>query len=175
MGGFRISTVEVTLVRSMLAYPTCRVCSLQPRALRTAPRASPPVADQPFQQLDFLYTPSRDVAADLAYFTEVLGARVVFAVEAMGTRVAAMELSKGSPLVLLADHLEGERPVMVYRVADLGAALADLEARGFRRERTFEIPHGPCCSFRTPGGHRVALYQLTRPEVASHFDGRRDF
>lgn len=80
-----------------------------------------------------------------------------------------------STLVLLADHLEGERPVMVYRVADLGAALADLEARGFRRERTFEIPHGPCCSFRTPGGHRIALYQLTRPEVASHFDGRRDF
>jgi len=38
-----------------------------------------------------------------------------------------------------------------------------------------EIPQGPCCSLRTPGGHRIALYQLTRPEVASHFDGRRDF
>jgi hypothetical protein len=38
-----------------------------------------------------------------------------------------------------------------------------------------EIPQGPCCSFRTPGGHRIALYQLTRAEVAPHFDGRRDF
>jgi hypothetical protein len=25
------------------------------------------------------------------------------------------------------------------------------------------------------GGHRFALYQLTRPEVAAHFEGRRDF
>jgi hypothetical protein len=38
-----------------------------------------------------------------------------------------------------------------------------------------EIPQGPVCSFRTPGGHRVALYQLTRPEVGRHFEGRRDF
>jgi hypothetical protein len=129
----------------------------------------------PFQRLDFVYTPSRDVAADLAYFTEVLGGRPVFAVEAMGTRVAAVELTEGPPLLLLADHVEGDRPILVYRVADLDAALADLEARGWRRQHTFEIPHGPCCSFRSPGGHRVALYQLTRPQVAAHFDGRRDF
>jgi hypothetical protein len=38
-----------------------------------------------------------------------------------------------------------------------------------------EIPQGPCCSLRTPGGHRIALYDLTRPVVASHFDGLRDF
>ena len=129
----------------------------------------------PFEQLDFLYVPSRDVAADLAWFAGDLGGQVVFAVEAMGTRVAAVRLTEHPPLVLLAGHLEGERPVLVYRVADLGAALADLEARGWQRQRTLEIPHGPCCSFRAPGGHRVALYQLTRPEVAAHFDGRRDF
>jgi hypothetical protein len=135
------------------------------------------VAEQtaPFQQLDFLYTPSRDVAADLAYLSEVLGGRVVFAIEAMGTRVAAIQLTEGQPLLLLADHLEGERPILVYRVADLPIAMADLEGRGWERQRTLEIPHGPCCSFRTPGGHRVALYQLTRPEVATHFTGRRDF
>jgi hypothetical protein len=129
----------------------------------------------PFQQLDFLYTPSRDVAADLAYFTDVLGGRVVFAVEAMGTRVAAVELAEGPPLVLLADHVEGERPILVYRVGDLQAELARLEARGWQREHAIEIPHGPCSSFRTPGGHRIAVYQLTRPEAAAHFDGRRDF
>jgi catechol 2,3-dioxygenase-like lactoylglutathione lyase family enzyme len=135
------------------------------------------VTDQPapFEQLDYLYTPSRDVAADLAYFTKVLGGQVVFAVEAMGTRVAAIELTKGPPLVLLADHLEGERPVLVYRVADLDAAIARLETRGWERQPRFEIPHGPCCSFRTPDGHRIALYQLTRPEVVAHFNGRRDF
>jgi hypothetical protein len=133
----------------------------------------PPPA--PFLQLDFLYMPSADVAADVGYFTEVLGGRLAFAVEAMGTRVAGIELSLGSPLVMFADHVEGERPIFVYRVASLPAALAELEARGWRRERTFEIPHGPCCSFVTPGGHRIALYELTRPEAAGHFDGRRDF
>ncbi|HEX8863207.1 MAG TPA: hypothetical protein VGC06_29770 [Actinomycetes bacterium] len=136
------------------------------------------MADQtepPFQQLDFLYTPSRDVAADLAYLVQVMGARVVFAIEAMGTRVAAVELGNGPPLLLLADHLQGERPVLVYRVTDLGSALAGLRARGWEPQDTFEIPHGPCCSFRTPGGHRIAVYQLTRPEVMAHFAGRRDF
>ena len=129
----------------------------------------------PFHQLDFLYTPSRDVATDLVYFTEVLGGLVVFAVEAMGTRVAAVQFTTGPPLVLLADHVEGEHPILVYRVADLGAALAGLEARGWQRQRTLEIPQGPCCSFQTPGGHRIALYELTRPEVVAHFNGRRDF
>jgi hypothetical protein len=127
------------------------------------------------ERLDFLYMPSRDVAADLGYFTEVLGGRVVFAIQAMGTRVAAVRITRQPPLVLLADHLEGERPILVYQVPDLEAAMADLEARGWQRQHTLEIPHGPCCSFQTPGGHRVALYQLTRPEVAAHFEGRRDF
>jgi hypothetical protein len=131
--------------------------------------------DGALSSLDFLYTPSRDVAADRDYFTEVLGGRLVFAVEAIGTRVAAIELARGSPLVLLTDHLGGERPVLVYRVADLEVALAVLESRGWGRTRSFEIPHGPCCSFTGPGGHRIALYQLTRPEAARHFDGRRDF
>ena len=129
----------------------------------------------PFEQLDFLYTPSRDVPADLAYFTEVLGGRVVFAIDAMGTKVAAVELTSGPPTVLLTDHVEGDRAILVYRVADLKATLAEMEAAGWVREHSFDIPHGPCCSFTTPGGHRVALYQLTRPEVADHFDGRRDF
>ena len=127
----------------------------------------------PFEQLDFLYTPSRDVAADVAYFTDVFGGRVVFAIEAMGTRVAAIELTSGPPTVLLTDHVVGDRAILVFRVADLDATLAEQEAAGWVREHTFDIPHGPCCSFVTPGGHRG--YQLTRPEAAGHFDGRRDF
>ena len=55
-----------------------------------------------FEQLDYVYMPSRDVAADMAYFTDVLGGRLVFAVEGMGTRVAMVELTEGPPRVLLA-------------------------------------------------------------------------
>jgi hypothetical protein len=115
------------------------------------------------------------VAADRASFTDVLGGRVIFAVQVMGTRVAAIQLTEGPPLVLLAEHLEGDRPILVYRVADLGTAMAELEARGWQRQQVLEIPQGPCCSFRTSGGHRIAVYQLTRPEVAAHLEGRRDF
>ncbi len=129
----------------------------------------------PFGQLDFLYTPSDDVPADTAYFSEVLDGRVLFAIESDGVRVAAVALSDRPPLVLLTDHLEGRETIFLFRVDDLDGALDAMERRGWARERTFEIPHGPCCSFTTPGGQRIALYQLTRPEAARHFDGRRDF
>jgi hypothetical protein len=132
-------------------------------------------ATAPFEQLDFIYTPSADVAADAAHLAEVVGGRIVFAVEAMGTRVAMVELTGGSPHLLLTDHLEGDRPVLIYRVANLDQALARMKARGFTQTATLEIPVGPCCSFTTPGGHRIAVYEATRPEVARHFEGRRDF
>ena len=128
-----------------------------------------------FLSLDFVYMPSRDVAADVAYFTDVLGARLVFAVEGMGTRVAMVELTETPPRLLLAGHLEGDQPVLVYRVENLERAMRELAARGWKRESTFEIPHGPVCPFRTTGGHRLAIYELVRPEVGEHFEGRRDF
>jgi hypothetical protein len=125
--------------------------------------------------LDFLYTPSADVAADARYFTEILGGDLVFAIEAMGTKVAMIRLGEGRPAILLTDHLEGDRPVLVYRVDRLADALTALEGRGWTRERTLELPPGPACSFRTPSGHRIAIYEATRPEVVESFAGRRDF
>jgi hypothetical protein len=127
------------------------------------------------EQLDFIYTPSRDTARDVAYLEHVLGAQIVFAIEAMGTRVAGIKLGESSPLLVLAGHLEGDRPILVYRVPDLASALNALELRGWERTQTLEIPQGPCCTFQTPGGHRIAVYQLTRPKAAAHFAGRRDF
>ncbi len=93
----------------------------------------------------------------------------------MGARVAALEMTAGGPLLLLADHVEGETPILVYRVKSLSTAMQQLEKRGWKEQESFEIPHGPVCSFRTPGGQRIAIYQLTRPDAARHFDGRRDF
>ena len=105
----------------------------------------------------------------------MLGGRLVFAVEGMGTRVAMIELTAGPPRILLAGHLDGEAPVLVYRVPDLDAAVAELAQRGFDEGTSLEIPHGPVRSLRTPGGQRIALYELTRPEVEAHFEGRLDF
>jgi hypothetical protein len=133
------------------------------------------VGDVVFEELDFIYSPCTDVAAEQRHFEEVLGAKVVFAIDGMGARVAMLELAADSPRLLLADHLEGDRPVLVYRVADLAAAMADLESRGWKSGMRLEIPQGPICSFTTPGGHRLAIYQRTRPGVIESFAGRRDF
>jgi hypothetical protein len=128
-----------------------------------------------FLQLDYLYTPSHDVAADAKYYTDVVGGRLAFAVEGMGARVAMIELTDGPPHVLLTDHLDGERPIYIYRVDELRKAVAALKRRGLEDERRLEIPMGPCSSFTMPNGHRIALYEASRPEVLKHFLGRKDF
>ena len=126
------------------------------------------------ERLDFLYTPSDDVAADLGYFIDVLGATFGFAIEDGGVRVAMVELG-GPPAILLTDHLEGDRPIHLYAVEDLAGARRDLEDRGWREERAVELPPGPAITFRTPGGLRLAIYQPVRPFVVESFRGRRDF
>ena len=127
------------------------------------------------ESLDVLDLPSRDAGADLAFYRDVLGARVVFAIEAMGTRVAEVSLSPVSPRLLLADHLRGEAPVLLHRVSSLQETLDELAARGLAPENRVELPLGPCVTFRSPGGQRIGLYELTRPEVDQHFAGRADF
>jgi glyoxalase/bleomycin resistance protein/dioxygenase superfamily protein len=129
----------------------------------------------PFEALDFVYMPSSDAAADVRHFTEVLGGELVFAIERFGTRVAMVQLTPAPPAVLLAEHLEGERPILVFRVDDLDGAVAAVEARGFEVGERFGIPHGPGCMLEAPGGQRLALYQLTRPGVVERLVGRRDF
>jgi catechol 2,3-dioxygenase-like lactoylglutathione lyase family enzyme len=128
-----------------------------------------------FEQLDYVYMPSRDVAADVAYFTDVLGARLVFAIDGMGTRVAMVALTESPPRILLAGHLEGDVPVLLYRVADLDAATAELRQRGWTDGHSLEIPQGPVRSFVAPGGQRIGIYERTRPQVEASFEGRRDF
>lgn len=128
-----------------------------------------------FEGLDYLYMPSRDAAADAAFFIDTLGGRLVFAIDGMGTRVAMVELSPAPPRILLAEHLHGEGPVLVYRVADLDAAVAALRAHGWTDGHALEIPQGPVHSFVAPGGQRIAIYERTRPGVEASFEGRRDF
>ena len=129
----------------------------------------------PITSFDFLYMPSTNVARDLAYYRDVLGAEIVFAIEAFGTRVAQVRLSEGGPRLLVAGHMEGEAPVLVHRVDDLDSTLADLEGRGATIEMRFGFPHGPAAALRTPGGQRLALYELTRPEADQRLEGRMDF
>ncbi len=128
-----------------------------------------------FARLDFVYLPSREVAADLEHFIARLGAELVFAIEAFGTRVAMVRLTPDPPALLLAGHLEGDQPVLVHRVEDLELAIAELERRDVKIRARFDIPHGPGAELVTTGPQRLALYQLTRPDTPARLVGRRDF
>ena len=128
-----------------------------------------------FDELEFIYSPSSDVAAEVTYYVEGLGAEVVYAIEAFDTRVAMLRLTEAGPKLLLAQHLHGDRPVLIYRVADLDAAEADLTARGVRFGQRFGFPDGDATELDIPGPQRIAVYQRTRPERAAHLEGRRDF
>jgi len=86
-------------------------------------------------RLDYLYTPSTDVAADLRYLVDVLGGEDVFAIEDGGIRVAMVRFGD-APAILLTDHLEGDRPIHVFAVDDLDAAGRKLGARGWAPERS---------------------------------------
>ena len=92
----------------------------------------------------------------------------------MGTTVACLHISNLGPSILLSGHLEGQTPILIYRVADYSSAVAQLRAQGTDDLHEIEIPHGPCASFSAPGGQRLAVYQLTRPHVDQHFAGRHD-
>src|SRR5437588_11081836 len=108
-----------------------------------------------FDSLDFVYLPSRDVAAELERYTQAFGASPVFAIEAFGTRVAMISLADTSPAILLAEHLAGEEPVLVFRVSDLDTSVSELEAQGVEVAARFGIPHGPAVELVTPGPQRI--------------------
>jgi hypothetical protein len=102
-----------------------------------------------FGCLDFVYLPSRDVAADVTHFTRRLGGKLVFAIAAFGTRVA-MERLDPHPRLSCSPSMCSDQPVLVYRVADLDRAIAELRDREAEVAVRFEIPHGPGAELANP-------------------------
>jgi hypothetical protein len=126
-----------------------------------------------FLSLDFLYTPCADVDAAVEEHV-ALGAALRWRIRAMDTTVTCLRVAGEGPALLLADHLPAGPPILVYRVADYAATVADLRAAGALDLHEIEIPPGPCATFHTASGERLAVYELTRPELAERFDGRVD-
>ena len=126
----------------------------------------------PFLSLDFLYVPSKDPSKDFAYCTDTLGGVPLFRIKHDGVEVGAVRLSHEGPILLLASHLEGVQPIVIYRIASMPDTTRLLETRGWVAEEQFEIPHGPICTFVAEGGQRFAIYELTRPESNDRFTGR---
>jgi hypothetical protein len=128
-----------------------------------------------FEQLDFVYQPSRDVAADVQHYMDSLGAEFVFAIERFGTRVAMVRLTPDSPGLLLAEHLHGDQAILIFRVRDLEVAAHQIEERGGRIGSRFEMPYGVGVQLDAPGPQRLAIYEATHAERGRSLAGRRDF
>jgi hypothetical protein len=125
------------------------------------------------RSLDYVYTPSADPDADAARWVETLGAELVWKIRRFGTVVACLRVADDGPSVILAGHLEGERPILVYRVDSLEDATAGFRAAGLEVHE-FEIPPGPAARVDSPNGQPVAVYELTRPGRIESFAGRFD-
>ena len=121
-----------------------------------------------------MYVPTVDVDAVATAYVETVGAELLWKVKAMNTTVAALRVSAAGPQILLSGHLEGERPVLVYRVTSYDEAVAALRAAGITDLEELEIPHGPCAAFRVAGGDRFAVYERVRPQADDYFAGRVD-
>ena len=134
-----------------------------------------PMGEQGVGTLDYIYAPSSDVAADVRWLSEALGAEVAFAIDSDGARVAMLRIGDGRPPLLVASHLHDQRPIFLYRVADLEAARKRLAERGLRGGHALELPPGPALAFEAPGGLRIAIYEPVRPFVVESWMGQRDF
>ncbi|MGA7216060.1 MAG: VOC family protein [Terrimicrobiaceae bacterium] len=111
----------------------------------------------------------------MRYYTRQLGGELLWKIHAFNAWVTAVRLSPTGPLVLLADHLHSDTPIVIYRVERLESTVAALLARGWIPESgPFEIPNGPCYTFRDPTGVRLVIYENQRPEVNLEFAGRID-
>ena len=121
-----------------------------------------------------LLAPSRDVAADLAFYTEALEAEIVFAIEAF-ERVAQVRLAEAARPSCWQSTSRAR-----HRCCSIASMTSTLPWRSSSGEGStlgerFGFPHGPCVEFRAPGGPRIAVYELTRPGADAHLAGRHDF
>lgn len=128
-----------------------------------------------FESLDFLYVPAPDIESSVRYYTHILGGRLVWKIHAYGVWVACIILSNNEkPYVLLADHIQKKDVMLIYRVASLDNASAELRSKGWHEENRIEIPPGPCSTFRDPAGNALVIYENARPFVMQEFEGKID-
>jgi hypothetical protein len=151
----------------------CGASAPDRRLVRVGEGPRPGVRWPVFGSLDYIYVPAADVDGEVLRYVQTLGAELVWKVRGMGTTVACLRVGESGPAILLSGHLRGQGAILVYRVPDYAATVAQLRARNLA-VRELEIPHGPCATFTMEAGQRYAVYQLVRPDAVHLFDGRID-
>jgi hypothetical protein len=125
-----------------------------------------------FESLDFVYVPAPSIRESIKYYTKVLDGELLWKIHAYG--VACIKLSNKEPYILLADLIEKKDMMLIYRVNNLDKAAFELRLRGWREEKSLEIPNGPCKTFRDPADNAIVMYENRRPHVMEEFKGRID-
>jgi hypothetical protein len=127
-----------------------------------------------FETLDFLYIPAPNIQESITYYTKLLEGELIWKNHAYGVWVACVKLSDKEPHILLANHIGNKDLMLIYRVKNLDKARSELQTRGWKEEKSLEIPNGPCLTFRDPALNPIVRYENRRPNVMSDFKGRID-
>ena len=119
----------------------------------------------PLGKLKYLYVGTGHFDEDLAYYGDVIGAKMVWNFNDFGARVAAFRIARG-PLLLIADHRPAPSYMPIFAVDDLDATPAALKVRGWKpTEGPFDIPDGPCYVFADRSGNELAVFGNVRPDA----------
>jgi hypothetical protein len=127
-----------------------------------------------FESLDFIYVPATNIDESITYYTKTLDGELLWKIHAYGVWVACIRLSNREPYILLADHIKKKDLMLIYRVNNLDKTASELRSRGWREEKSLEIPNGPCLTFRDPADNSIVIYENRRPYIMKDFKGRID-
>ena len=119
----------------------------------------------PFGELAYLYVGTNDLAAELAFYDEAMGADLLWRFQAFGADVAGVQIGTG-PVVILADHRPVPSVLPIWAVRSLDACAEWLHATGWSSTATrVGVPDGPCLVLRDRSGNELALLQRDRPDA----------
>src|SRR5258708_4199821 len=106
------------------------------------------MASNPFIRIAYIYIGTSNYSADMHFYKDILGARLVWEFEEFGAKVAAFDLC-GEPYLLIADHVHAPSKRLIYEVENLKEAEKELALQGWKPDGSvFEIPDGPCINFK---------------------------
>jgi catechol 2,3-dioxygenase-like lactoylglutathione lyase family enzyme len=121
------------------------------------------VQQELFKRLIYIYIGTSNFVADRLFYKDVLGARLVWEFEDFGAKVAAFDLC-GFPYLLIADHVHAPSKRLIYEVANIESAAAELKKRGWTPDgEPFEVPDGPCINFKDQSENEFAILEMKRP------------